>query len=297
MLQTNSVVVQGMVIKNSNVGEYDKRVVLLTKERGKIVAFARGARRVKSPLLAGTRLFAFGEFTLFEGKEAYTLEKAEIENYFTEIANDMEATCYGCYFLELADYYTRENLEAWEQVKLLYVTLRALMKPAIPNRLVKCIYELKCMTIHGEYPQMFSCVSCGTQAVGTSEAESGSLQSGDVKAESGSLQSGDARAESMPRKADAVRKESRPKGSSIFSVEKGGMLCDRCAGQARDALSLHTSTIYAMQYIISGKMEKLYTFVLKEENLLELETVMKRCFARTIDREFNSLKILNTILK
>ncbi len=141
----------GMVLRSSPSGEADRRLVLLTRERGKITAFARGAKRPGSVLMAASRTFAFGTFRLYEGRDAYSLLSAEITNYFEEIAMDVEAACYGSYFLELADYYSRENLDGSGMLKLVYQSLRALLKPALPNPLIRRVFELKAMVLNGEY--------------------------------------------------------------------------------------------------------------------------------------------------
>lgn len=158
-----NIVLTGMVLKTMPIGEYDKRITVLTKERGKITAFARGARRPTSQLLAVTAPFSFGEFEFFKGRSTYNLKKASITNYFRELSADPIKACYGFYFLELADYYAQENNNEKELLKLLYQTLRALGSPALSSRLIRRIYELRVLLLEGEYPDVFSCRKCGAK--------------------------------------------------------------------------------------------------------------------------------------
>lgn len=145
-------IVTGMIIKAVPIGEYDRRLVLLTKEKGKISAFARGARKPNSRFVASTNLFCFGTFKLYAGRESYTLAETEITNYFEELRMDFEGAYYGMYFLEIADYYTRENNDEREMLKLLYQSLRALSHPAFKNQLVRAVFEIKSVVINGEFP-------------------------------------------------------------------------------------------------------------------------------------------------
>lgn len=146
------VCVTGMILKQMPIGEYDRRICLLTKERGKISAFAKGARRPNSRLAAASSPFCFGTFKLYEGRNSYTVADAEIQNYFEGLMTDYEGAYYGMYFAEVADYYTRENNDEREMLKLLYQSLRALCSTALKNQLVRVIFELKAIVVNGEYP-------------------------------------------------------------------------------------------------------------------------------------------------
>ncbi len=146
--------ITGMVLKAEPINDYDRRVVILTKERGKISAFARGARKQNSKLLAAANPFCFGTFKLYAGRTSYNLMEAEITNYFESLRDDYEGAFYGMYFLEVMDYYTRENNDEKDMLKLLYQSLRALMHEGLSNVLVRYIFEMKAMVLSGEFPGM-----------------------------------------------------------------------------------------------------------------------------------------------
>lgn len=238
----------GMVLKSMPIGDYDKRITLLTKERGKVTAFARGARRQTSPLLAAANPFSFGRFELYEGRNSYTVEKADISNYFRELAGDIVAVSYGFYFLELADYYAVENGDEKELLKLLYQSLRALESDAYDNRLVRCIYEWKALGINGEYPDVFSCHKC-----------------------------------------------KKTEGDFVFSPRHAGILCAECR-QGESGIPLDASSLYALQYILASKVEKLYTFSVSPQVLATLERVIHPYLAAHLDRRPKSLEVLEDVL-
>ena len=80
-----------------------------------------------------------------------------------ELRGDIIGAYYGFYFLEFTDYYTKEFNDEREMLKLLYQTLRALTNPHIPNMLIRYIFELKALTINGQAPQVFQCMTCGNK--------------------------------------------------------------------------------------------------------------------------------------
>ncbi len=211
------IMVTGMILKQTPIGEYDRRICLLTRERGKISAFVRGSRKPGSRLSSAANPFSFGIFKLYEGKTSYNVSDVEIQNYFEELRTDYIGACYGMYFAEIADYYTRENNDERQMLGLLYQSLRALCAPSIPNELVRCIYEVKSIVVNGEFP--------------------------------------------------GLRREQ----------------------------PLEQSTVYALEYIVSSSVEKLYTFTVTPQVLAQLQQEAQWYCRKIIGHEFKSLEILKSL--
>ena len=235
----------GIVLSAMPIGEYDKRLVILTRQRGKITAFARGARRQTSQFLAGSQPMTMGEFSVYQGRNAYTVTAIKVTKYFAQEMRDIEKMSYGMYFLEIADYFSREGLEAADMLNLIYLSMKALLNEAIPDRLIRIIYELKVMVLNGEYPDMFSCVNCG-----------------------------------------------RTEHLDGFDPKNHGMLCSECHGNKKGIISVDESALYAIQFIITAPLKKLYTFKVTDTVLEQMWRIIIPYFKNNVDKEFKSLEFL-----
>ena len=158
----DKIFLKGIVLGNSAVGDYDKRVVILTKERGKIVAFAKGARKQGSSFSGIIEPFNFGTFNVYESYDAYRFAGGEIREYFSNVKNDITGICYGSYFCEVLEYLTVEGVGDAEVLNLLYASLKAVEKN-IPPELIRRIFELKLLALDGEMMTAFSCAKCGRE--------------------------------------------------------------------------------------------------------------------------------------
>ena len=239
----------GMILVAAPIKEYDKRIELLTKERGRISAFAQGARKPNSALSACTIPFTFGEFQLYEGRSSYNLQSAVISNYFGEIAQDYDALCYASYFAEVAQYLSRENIEAGNELNLIYITLKAIIAGKVPLKLIKIIYEMRYLALEGEGIELFTCLHCGTE--------------------------------------DAY---------DVY-MREGGLICAECASKDKNLINeypirLSHDARYTLQYILSSRVEKLYTFTVSDEVLEELQHFMKRYLARYMPHRFKTLDFI-----
>lgn len=152
--------VNGIVLSSMPIGEYDKRIVILTKELGKIAAFVRGGRKPNSPLLGISNAFIYGEFELYRGRSSYSVNKGNAREYFTHITTDIDNMMLGTYFLEIAGYYAQENADERMRLLLLYRALQVMGSQNRDLELIQAIYEFKTMIIGGEYPNLFECRSC-----------------------------------------------------------------------------------------------------------------------------------------
>ena len=259
---TDNTILHGIILSSMPIGEYDRRLSVLTKERGRISAFARGAQRPKSALVAATQPFVTGAFSVIEGRTSYTIVRAEVNEYFTELRGALAKTCYGCYFCELAEYSTEENLDESEALSLLYASLRALVKGDMPLPLVRAVFEMKMTYVRGEGPQVNECVRC--------REKSGPFV---FHVPSGGCLCRSCAGELFD-----------PEGRKAYEL--------RTQMVARGFYNLDASTWYALRFIAATAPGKMFAFTVSDEVLAELREVAAAWYEEYNDHRFRSAEML-----
>ena len=91
---------KGIVISENNMGDFDKMLTLLTPN-GKISCSARGSRRPKSQLMAGSQFLCFGDYMLFKSVSTYSMNSCDTIELFYNIRTDLDKLKYASHITRI----------------------------------------------------------------------------------------------------------------------------------------------------------------------------------------------------
>lgn len=157
-----SIKTKGIIIAENNMGDFDKMVTILTPN-GKIGCSAKGARRPKSQLMAGTQFLCFGEYMLFKGNNTYTLNSCDTIEVFYNIRIDLDKLECAANITKIIQDVTDENQNTYKILQLYLNTLYVIAKTDMDLYFVISIFKLRLMCLLGFTPRIDSCVNCNTK--------------------------------------------------------------------------------------------------------------------------------------
>ncbi|PGP45676.1 DNA repair protein RecO [Bacillus thuringiensis] len=151
--------VEGIVIRTTDYGETNKIVTIFSRERGKVSAMARGAKKPKSRLASVSQLMTHGHFLIQMGSGLGTLQQGEIISTMKEIREDIFLTAYASFIVELTDKATEDKKHNPYLFEMLYQTLHYMCEGVDPE-VLSLIYQTKMLPVLGMRPYFDTCAIC-----------------------------------------------------------------------------------------------------------------------------------------
>jgi len=164
----NTFKARGLVLREYEAGESDKRIVLLCKKHGRILVYARGARKAKSKFLAASQLFTYGDYVIADGGQFFSMGQAEVIENFYPIRQDYDKLCCAQYVLEVCEKTIPERSPDTagdgcdELLRLVLKTLQHISKGSdFDARQALQVFMFRFYLFYGLAPEMGSCCLCG----------------------------------------------------------------------------------------------------------------------------------------
>ncbi len=151
---------RGLVIREYPVGENDKFIHILTKERGVVEVYVRGVRKMISKNAGGAQLFAYSDFSLRQTGNKYYLDSCQIVNLFYKIREDIQCLALADYISEVLSFATGHIEQQEDVMRLILNTFHFLANRQRECRLLKMIFEMRFLSEIGMMPDIVCCNRC-----------------------------------------------------------------------------------------------------------------------------------------
>lgn len=153
------------MLNTHKLGEADRIITLLTRERGQVRAVAKGVRKTTSRFGAHLEPFSVIDVQLHEGKNLdIVTQVVSIAQHGLALAADYDLYTRASVMVEAAERLTADSDDgAHAQYLLLIGALHALSHRRHDPSLILSSYLLRSFAIAGWAPSFSDCASCGEQ--------------------------------------------------------------------------------------------------------------------------------------
>ena len=160
MTKQRTHIAEAIVLRRSDFQEADRRLTLLTPERGRLNVVAKGVRRPASRMAGHLELFTLAKVFVVRRRSLDLVVQAETVQTFPQLRTDLNRLPYAYQAVEAAHILVEEEVEAHGEFVLLVKALAALTTTAaLPLALVA--YKLQLLASLGYQAQLHECARCG----------------------------------------------------------------------------------------------------------------------------------------
>ncbi len=152
---------ESLVLRTKKTGEYNKLVFLFTRNRGKILAVAFGARKTRNRFGSALEPFSHGRAMLIEKKNSglLSLDQFDLIKSSFELYEDYAVASHLYYYSELIDLLLPEEQPDDNIFRLTLEMLRGFHERLAPN-VVAAYFETWLLKLLGVLPEHSKCHHC-----------------------------------------------------------------------------------------------------------------------------------------
>lgn len=155
--------VEAVILNHADWGEADRLLTLYSRERGKLRAVAKGARRIRSRKAGHLEPFTRVSLQVAKGRDLLIVTQAETQEAYLPLRESLMKTGHASYVVELLDRFASEDGSENSGIyRLLTETLKLVSNEADPWLALR-YYEVHLLDHLGFRPLLFQCANCGKE--------------------------------------------------------------------------------------------------------------------------------------
>ena len=153
--------VEGIVLKERSVGETDKFIDILTKDRGVLELSVKGAKKINGRSGSSTQLFAYSRFCTEQRRNMLYLNSAEPIHIFYGLRDSLKKISLASYFSDVLRFCVIPEKQNNDVLRLMLNCMHYLEKGERSEAMLKAVFELRLMSEIGYMPDVVACRGCG----------------------------------------------------------------------------------------------------------------------------------------